>query len=296
MKYVLLGSIGHITKPVAENLIKAGHSVTIVTTSTDNASKIEALGAKALVGSVENAEFLTKAFEGSDAVYLMIPPKWSVTDWFTYQKEVANNYVKAIKANAIKQVVVLSSIGAHMRKGAGPVDGIAYLEEKLNELPNVNAVYLRPSYFYYNLFSMIPMIKNAGIMGGTQAASHKMVLTHTSDIADVATEVLLKPDFTGKTVRYIGSDEHTWADITKVLSEAVGKQGAPWIEFTDEQSYDAMLQAGLPATIAEGYVSMGKALRTNEMQADYWKNHPQQLGRIKLADFAKEFIAVYNAS
>jgi hypothetical protein len=37
-----------------------------------------------------------------------------------------------------------------MRKGAGPIDGLGYLEEQLLGLQNVNTVALRPSYFFYN--------------------------------------------------------------------------------------------------------------------------------------------------
>jgi hypothetical protein len=56
-----------------------------------------------------------------------------------------------------------------------------------------------------------------------------------------------------------------------------------------------MLQAGLSSTIAEGYLAMGKALRDGDMQADYWKNKPAKLGKVKLEAFAKEFAGAYNA-
>ncbi len=88
-----------------------------------------------------------------------------------------------------------------MRKGFGPIDGVGYLEEKLIELKEVNSIFLRPSYFYYNLFSMISLIKHAGIIGSTQGPNHKLILTHTSDIAEAATEELLNLNFKGQTVR-----------------------------------------------------------------------------------------------
>lgn len=294
MKYVLTGSIGRISKPVAEKLIAAGNQVSIITSNKSNTAAIEALGASGLTGSVEDAVFLQKAFAGADAVYLMIPPNWSVTNWLSYQKQVAHHYIDAIKANGIKKVVVLSSVGAHMIKGAGPVDGLAYLEQQLNALPGTDALYLRPSYFYYNLFSMIPLIKQTAVMGSNQPASHKLVLTHTSDIADVAADALLSLSFTGKSVRYIASDEKTWTEITEALGNAIGKAYLPWVEFTDEQSMAGMLKAGLSNTIAEGYTTMGKALRSGEMEADYWKNRSGQLGKVKLNDFVKEFAITYN--
>lgn len=132
-------------------------------------------------------------------------------------------------------------------------------------------------------------------MGSSQPATHKMVLTHTSDIADAAINALLQLNFGKAAILYIGSDERTWSEITTVLSAAVGKQGIPYVELTDEQSRQGMLQAGLSEVITEGYVTMGAALRSGEMEADYWKNRPAQLGKVKLEDFAKEFAAVYAA-
>ena len=294
MKYTLIGSLGNITKPVAETLIQAGHEVKIITSKQGNTAAITELGATPLTGSIEDASFLTNAFTGADAVYLMIPPKWDMADWLTYQQQVADNYAAAIKKSDVKHVVLLSSIGAHLGKGTGPIDGLAYLESKLNELTDVNAVYLRPGYFYFNLFSMIPLIKNAGIMGTNQPADQKMVLAHPKDIATVAAEKLLRLNFKGKQVQYIGSDEKTWAEITTTLTKAIGKENTPWIEFTDQQAHDGMLQAGLPETIASGYTNMGAAFRGGEAQADYWKNHPAQLGEVKLDEFAAVFAATYN--
>ena len=277
-------------------MVSAGHQVSIISSNQDKQAEIEAIGAKALIGSVEDADFIKKAFSGADAVYLMIPPKWAVDSWSDYQHAVAHNYISSIKANGITHVVQLSSVGAHMRKGCGPVDGLGYLEEKLEEVSGLNVKVLRPSYFYYNLLSMAGMVKNMGILGSAQPADHSLVLTDTSDIVDVAFEELIALNFSGYSIRYIASDERTWADISKVLGQAIGKPELPYIEFTDEQSEQGMLQMGLPKTIVEGYVAMGKSLRSGEMEKDYKANRPAKLGKVKLEDFAKAFAGVYNAN
>lgn len=296
MKYVLTGGAGHIAKPAAEKLLAAGHEVVIISRSAENVKDLTAKGIKAAIGSVEEEAFVTAAFSGADAVYLMIPPNFSpAPSWRGYQNKVADIYVNAVKTNAVKNVVLLSSIGAHMGNGAGPIDGLADMEKKLGALENTNIKFLRPSYFYYNLFSMIPLIKNMNIMGSNFGNSgEKLVLTHTSDIADVLSEELLHLNFTGHSNRYIASDEREVDDIAAVLGNAVGKPAVSWVTFTDEQALEGMLQAGLPESIAQGYVQMGKSLRTGEMQEDYWKNKPVP-GKVKLEDFANEFVAAFNA-
>ncbi len=296
MKYVITGSLGHISKPLTERLVKDGHTVTVITSSNDRVAAIEALGAKAAVGSVTDAAFLGASFAGADAVYLMIPPNPAVTDWLAYQQEVADHYVMALAANGIKYVVQLSSIGAHLGKGAGPVDGLAYLEKQLGQLEGLNAVLLRPSFFYYNLFGMIPLIKGMGIMGGNYGdTDEKLVLVDTGDIADAAYTALAHLDFTGISVQYVSSDERHPKEIAAVLSEAIGRPGIPWVVVADEQAEQGMLMSGMPPTIAKGYTELGAAIRTGIMQEDYWKNKPAVQGKVTLEDFAKAFAAAYHA-
>lgn len=294
MNYVITGSLGHISKPLVQQLVQAKHQVTVITSRTENATAIEALGATAAVGSIEDATFITNTFAGADAVYLMIPPKWTVDNWYAYQQQVADNYVAAVKQNNIPHVVLLSSIGAHLRKGAGPIDGLGYLEEQLNTLTNTHSLFLRPSYFFYNLFSQIDLVKNAGIFGSNFSGNEKLVLVDTNDIAAAAAKALLDLNFKGQTVQYISTIETTGNEVAAVLGKAIGKEGTPWVAFTDEQSLQGMLGAGLPQTIAEGYIQLGSSLNAGLLQADYWKSNVQPTGNLSLEQFAQQFAAAYN--
>ncbi len=293
MKYIITGSLGNISKPLAQKLIGAGHEVTIISSKAGHADEIKALGATPAIGSVEDRQFLENSFAGADAAYLMTPPNFVATDFYAYQQKVADNYIAAITKNNIRYVVQLSSIGAHMRKGAGPIDGLAYLEEELGKSEDVNAVFLRPSYFYNNLFAQVDLVKNAGIFGGNFGGEEKLVLTDTDDIADAAAEVLLKLSFTGQQVKYIATEERTTAEIATLLGNAIGKPGTPWIIFSEEQSLQGMLGAGIPQPMAEAYTQMGKSIREGLIQEDYWKNRPETLGKLKLEEFAGRFANAY---
>ena len=296
MKYVITGGAGHISQPLAETLLKAGHQVTVVGRSAEKLQSIVDKGATAAVGSIEDIPFLTAAFAGADAVYLMIPPNFGVDNLRHFQNIVAHNYKAAITASQISYVVALSSIGAHMGNGAGPVDGLADMEDIFSSLTDVNIKFLRPSYFMYNLFAMIPLIKNMQIMGSNFGGTdEKIALVHTNDIAAAAAEELLNLNFKKHSVRYVAGDEKNPNEIAEILSAAVNRTGTPWVVFSDEQSLEGMKQAGLPAGIAEGYTTMGKAIREGKMQEDFWINHPA-LSATKLEDFTKEFAGAFNAA
>ena len=295
MKYIITGSLGHISLPVVKNLVDAGHEVTVISSNESKKAEIESLRAHAAIGSVHDADFLKNTFAGSDAVYLMVPSDFSVTDYPKFQREIGDRYVEAVSAAKIKNVVLLSSIGAHMKTGAGPIDGLAYLEDKLRAVKNLNVNALRPSYFFYNLYSQAGLIKNAGITGSNFGdTDEKLVLTYTGDIAKVVTAELLALSFTGFNITYIASDERHPNEIAEVLGAAVNKAGTPWITFTDEQSTQGMLVAGLNPVFAKLYTDMGKAIREGKLQEEYWKNRPEVLGDYKLEDFAKEFAVAYN--
>ncbi|QEC69479.1 NAD-dependent dehydratase [Panacibacter ginsenosidivorans] len=297
MKYVITGSLGNIGLPVTKALLKAGHDVTVITSKQQNVEAIEALGAKAAVGSVEDVDFLTKTFAGANAVYTMVPPNFGAAEWKKWIGSIGKNYADAIKANGIKYVVNLSSVGAHRENGVGPVSGLHLAEEALNSLTDVNIKHLRPAYFYQNLFSNIGLIKNAGIIGSNfNVTGNKFGLVDPSDIAAVAIETLLQLNFTGHSIRYIVSDEVSTNAIANEIGKAIGKPDLAWVSFTNEQAYDGMKQAGLPEEITKNYVEMGEAVNSGIMYEDYWKNHPSTLGKTKLADFAKIFAAAYNAN
>ena len=124
MKIVLKGSLGHISKPLAQILIQKGHSVTVISSKTERQKDIESLGAKAAIGTMEDVNFLTKTFTGADIVYLMEAIGAhrffdQHLDYMAAIDRIVSNYKQAVLQSGVKRVVHLSSIGAHTDKGNG---------------------------------------------------------------------------------------------------------------------------------------------------------------------------------
>ena len=296
MKYVVTGSLGNISRPLAEKLVAAGHSVTVVSSKADKNVQIEALGAKAAIGSVEDVAFLTSTFSGADAVYTMVPPNFGATDWKKYIGGIGENYAEAIHASGVKHVVNLSSIGAHMPEGCGPVSGLYFVEKALNALESVNVKHLRPGFFYPNFLGNAGMAKHMGVIGGNYGEGTTLTLVYPGDIADAAAEELLKLNFRGKSIRYVMSDEKTTHQVAEILGKAIGKPELPWVNFKDEETFGGMVQAGVPEEIAKNYAEMGSAMRSGEMMSDYFKNKPAEFGKTKFETWAPVFAAVYAQS
>jgi uncharacterized protein YbjT (DUF2867 family) len=296
MKYVVTGSLGNISKPLAERLVAAGHEVTVVSSNPEKEAQIEKLGAKAAIGTVQDVAFLSKAFTEADAVYTMVPPFLGAADWKKHIASVGENYAAAIKVSGVRNVVNLSSIGAHMPEGCGPVSGLFFVEKAMNELPHVNVKHLRPGFFYPNFLANLGMIKHMGIIGGNYGEGTILTLVYPGDIAEVAAEEMLNLNFSGKSIRYIMSDEKTTNEVAAILGKAIGKPELPWVNFKDEETLGGMVQAGLPEEIARNYAEMGSAMRSGEMTSDYMKNKPAEFGQTKLEHWAPVFASIYAQS
>lgn len=295
MKYVITGSLGHISKPLVEKLTAAGNDVTVISSNAERAAAITALGANAAIGSVQDIAFLTKTFTGADAVYTMVPPTWNASDWKKHIASVGAGYAEAIKAAGVKKVVNLSSIGAHMPEGCGPVSGLYFVEQSLNSLEGTDVLHLRPAFFYHNLLANIGMIKHMGIIGGNYGENAKLFMVDPSDIADVAAEALLHPDFTGKSVKYITSAEILTSEIAAAIGKEIGKPDLKWINFADADSKAGMMQAGLSEEVASNYVEMGSAMRSGEMGAEFIKQGGVR-GKTSFGEFAKVFAHAFSNS
>lgn len=294
MKIIVTGSTGNISKPLTQTLVAAGHNVTVISSNADKTAEIEALGAKAAIGSLTDAGFLTNTFTGADALYAMVPPNFVAGSLRVYQNETGKSYAEAIKRSGINKVVMLSSIGAHLDSGVGPIKGIHDVEQIFNQLDGVNIKFVRASYFFTNFFSNINLIKHQGIIGSNYAADARMVMVHPRDIAAAVAQEL-QNDFTGKSVRYIVSAEATTGQVAAALGQAIGQPNLPWVEFTDQQLEAGLLQAGVPAEMTGNYVEMGTAIRSTKLWEDYDKHKPAASGKVTLQDFAEEFAAVYKA-
>lgn len=210
MKIIVTGSLGHISKPLTEELIVKGHHVIVISSKEEKRKEIEALGATTAIGSLEDTGFLADTFTSADAVYTMVPPNNYFDqnlDLRGYYRRIGHSYADAIGKSGIKQIVNLSSIGAHLTQGSGILIGAHDVEHILNALPpEVGITHIRPTSFYYNLYGYLDMIRNTGIIAANYGADKKVPWVAPADIAAVVAEEIEKPDYR-REFRYVVSEE-----------------------------------------------------------------------------------------
>lgn len=296
MKIIVTGSLGRTGQPLAEELVEKGHTVTIISSNPEKRKDIEAVGAQAAFGSLQDAEFLASTFAGADAVYAIVPPNYATLDSRVDYRAIGNSYARAIRQSGVKRIVHLSSWGADLDEGTGLIVGSHDVEGILNDLPDDVAVtHLRAGFIYYNFYLLIDMIKNAGFIAANYGGDDVLVMVDPKDIAVAAAQELQTPA-TGKNVRYVASDERTANEVARVLGAAIGKPDLGWQLLTDEQMRANIHQHGIPAQLAEGIVELNAAIHNGIMREGYLQHKPAVMGKVKLEDFAKEFAAAFQKS
>lgn len=325
MKIIITGSLGHISKPLAEELVQKGHAVTVISSNPNKQKDIEGIGATAAIGSIEDIIFLAKTFTDADAVYTMLPPfKFEENPNLDAREEarrLTTNYVKAIQQTGVKRVVHLSSIGAHTDKGNGLLAFHFIAEQVLKQLPpDVVLTCMRPVGFYYNLYQFMDIIKGEGFLKGfigtfmtvryygltgllqgkkglivsNYGAENKMPWVSPIDIAAAITEELTT-SLTGHKVRYVASEDLTCNQIASIIGLAVGKPYLKWVKISDKQMLDALIKFKIPLSLANDITEMNASMRNGGILfEDYYENIPK-MGKVKMKDFAKEFAAVYHS-
>jgi len=298
MKITLTGSLGNIGNPLTKDLISKGHTVTVISTDPKKESAVKALGAKLAIGSVEDAEFLTAAFLGADAVYLMEPQVNffdKELDIEAYYGKLGRNFVKAILDSGVQHVVHLSSIGAHTNKGNGMLHFHHLVENILRELPDdISLTHVRALAIYYNLQSFVPGIRYTGKITANYGADDVIAWVSPIDVADAIAEELELPA-QGRKFRYVVSEELSCNETASILGTALGIPDLKWEVISDEQQQAKLVAIGMAPNQAAGLVEMNAAMHTGELFKDYEQHRPPAFGKVKMRDYAKEFAKAYNA-
>jgi uncharacterized protein YbjT (DUF2867 family) len=281
MKITLLGSLGNINQFVIPRLVASGHEVTVISTNEERKAAIEKLGAKAAIGTMKAADFLTQTFTGQDTVYLMI--SGGSSDIFQEAKERAAVFVEAIQRSGVKNVVDLSSVGAESGPEAGALYAYHLIEERLNQL-SVNIAYVRPVAFYNNLFSHLQTIQSEHAIYTNLSPELTSYYSAPADIAEVILP-LLENTPAGHTIHYAISDTFSLKEFAEALKQKLGWKELPIIEITDDQYRAALQKNHIPESIIDAFIQMTAYQRNPEEIYKSIAAYEPKFGQVKLDDF-----------
>lgn len=255
MLYVVTGATGNTGSIVAAELMKAGKKVRVIGREKAKLEKFP--GAEIVEGSVTDAEMMKRAFQGATAAYVMIPPNFATQNFRKYQDEVTDSLTDALASNGVSYAVTLSSVGANHASGVGPINGLYYMEQQLDAIPDLNTLHLRAGFFMENIFGSLSLIKKMGIYGSATPPEYGWPLVATRDIGAYAARRLSALDLKGKAHQYLlGPREVTGPEAAQILGKAFDMENLPYIQFSIADMKKGMTDAGMSEGMAALYCEL----------------------------------------
>src|SRR5271163_967541 len=255
--YVILGASGNTGSIVANFLLSNGKKVRVVGRDSGRLQCFVDKGAEAFTANLSDAAALTKAFSGARAAYLLLPPAKSREE----QERDSDAIAKAVKESGLRYAVHLSSYGAQVAEGAGPVSGLHSSEQKLNAINGLNVLHVRAAYFMENNLAAIGMIHHMGLFGNALLPDLKLPMVATRDVGNYAAQRLLNLDFSAKQTREVlGERDLSMTEVAAVIARGIGKPDLRYQQFPYEQVQQALTQLGVPTNGAAMYIEMYKSI------------------------------------
>src|ERR1700730_10563745 len=255
--YVILGASGNHGSISVSSLPSKGKKVRVVGRDLGRLHRFVRQGAEACTAYVSDAAALTKAFSGARAAYLMSPPPKSRED----QERESDAIAKAVTESGLRYAVHLSSCGAQVPEGTGPIAGLHSSEQKLNAISDLNVLHLRAAYFMENNLAAIGMIHGMGVFGNALLPDLKIPMAATRDVGDYAGQRLLNLDFSGiQTRELLGERDISMTEATAVIARGIGKPDLRYVQFPYDQVQQGLTQLGVPPKGAAMYIEMYKAI------------------------------------
>ena len=250
--FLITGITGNVGGAAAEHLLRQGKQVRALVRDEAKAKHWADRGVELVQGEWEDAAAMTRALQGVEGAYLMMPPIQTPSRDFREARAVIAGYKEALAKAAPPRVVALSSMGSEKTTGLGLITSTSLLEQELRDVPFPIA-FVRAGSFYENyLFGL-----QAG-QGGTlpifyAPTDRKLPMIATEDIgAEVAK--LLTTDWTGQRFIELGSmvsSDELAAQLGEVLGREVKAQAVP-----REAWAGALEHMGLPNGSTWGYEEM----------------------------------------
>ena len=262
--YVILGASGNTGAIISDSLLSKGKKVRVMGRDGGRLQRFVRKGAEAFTADMSDAAALTKAFGGARAAYLILPPITTRED----QEQQSDAIAKAVKESGLRYAVYLSSYGAQVPEGTGPVTGLHSSEQKLNAIGGLNVLHLRAAYFMENNLAAIGMIQGMGIFGHALLPDLKLPMIATPDVGNYAAERLLALDFSGKQTReLLGERDLSMTEVTAAIARGIGKPDLRYEQFSYDQMQQALTQMGFSSKKAAVYIEMFKAINAGVLAA-----------------------------
>lgn len=257
---VITTPTGNNGSKVLEQLLKTDEKLRVIVRDADKLPDQAKEKVEVIEGSLDDPKVLSKAYEGADALFFVIPPSFEYNDVDEYYLNFAKPTCEAINERQVKRVVFVSGTSLGSDKNAGPMWS-SYLVEKELEASSAATRILHCGTYMENLLKMIEPMKSKGQFSNAVPANLKYPWVATKDNADAAVRLLLDKTWTGHgSVGVLGPEDMSHGDAAKIISKVIGKE-IGYQEISDEELKATMLKIGAAEAGAQALVDLCDSIK-----------------------------------
>ncbi len=244
--YTITGVTGHVGAVVAEELLDRGEPVRAVLRDPAKRARWDGRGAQSVLADLTDTRGLADALRDSEGVFAMLPVLPSLDE--AGHRRLADSIADAIEAAGVDRVVLLSSIGADLPAGTGPIRWLHDLERRLADTGAVVTA-IRPCHFQEKVEVVLDAVLQDGVYPVfASSADVPEPMIATRDVGKAAAEALLSRPSESASIDLIGP-AHTERDVAGRLA-AILQKPIEVVTIPRDGWVDAMVEADVPAPFA----------------------------------------------
>jgi len=238
--YAITGVTGKVGGVVARALLADGQSVRAVVRNADKGQVWREQGCAVALATIEDAASLSAAFQGAEAVFVLVPPNFDPSPEFSDARETGKALHCALAAARPKRVVYLSTIGAQARE-MNLLTQHSIIERAINDLP-IPITFLRPAWFMENCHWDVAPARETGVVPSfLQPLDKPVPMVAAADIGKLAAELLREKCEDYRVIELEGPTRVTPNQVATTLAKLLGK--AVRMKVVPRESWDALFRS-----------------------------------------------------
>jgi uncharacterized protein YbjT (DUF2867 family) len=179
-------------------------------------------GCDIALATIEDEASLTLAFQGAEAVFVLVPSNFDPSPEFSEAQEIGKALHSALAAARPKRVVYLSTIGAQARE-MNLLTQHSIIEKAIGDL-SIPITFLRPAWFMENCSWDVAPARETGVVPSfLQPLDKPVPMVATADIGKLAAGLLQEKWEGHRVIELEGPTRVTPNQIATTLAKLLGK-------------------------------------------------------------------------
>jgi uncharacterized protein YbjT (DUF2867 family) len=281
---LVIGATGTIGRHLLQELYKRKAGFRALVRNTEKARLLAEKGYSIAMGDLGDLQSLKRAMQGVQKVFLLSAPS-------EQQVELQQNAIEAAVAAGVKHIVKVSALGTYPDSPLQIGRMHAATEEQIRN-SGLLWTFLHPHTMMQNWLNHVNQVRTFGVLYSfTKEGRYAPI--DARDVAAASAKILTEEGHAGKTYILTGSEAVSMKDVADALELALHRD-IKLVAVNPEQSYEALLHAGVPDWLAKD-LSRLNLIYAQSMGSDITQDVETITGRrpITLKQFTQDHARIF---